>query len=75
MVKVTKKIDIIATAAVATTLAVEKVTRLAEECGVKCLHLDSRMDERRRWNNDFEIEGLSGKVEVCVRRIRDLEVR
>jgi len=60
--------------AIATSLEAAKVERIADECGVKCTLVDTSLQGKGKWINDFEIEGLSGKVEGCVRRIKDLEV-
>lgn len=62
-------------AAISTTLAVEKVARIAEECDVKVTLVDTRMGSGRKWFNDFEVEGASGKVDAFIARIKDIEVR
>lgn len=63
------------TAAMATTLTVEKTARIADECGVKIILLDTRRREDREWVNDFDVEGSPGKVEAFLARVKEVEVR
>lgn len=59
--------------AFSTMLTVEKVEYVADECGVKVVLVDSSMQKGRQWLNDFEVEGVTGKVEAFLFKIKDRE--
>jgi acyl-CoA synthetase (AMP-forming)/AMP-acid ligase II len=59
--------------AFSTFLPVEKVELVADECGVKAVLVDSSMQKGRQWLNDFEVEGVTGKVEAFLYKIKDKE--
>lgn len=60
---------------VSTTLAVDKTERIADECGVKLTLVETRFQKNRKWLNDFDVEGASGKVDAFLTRIKELEVK
>ncbi len=68
------KDKLVITVAMSTTLTVEKAERIAEECGVKIILLDTRMRKDREWVNDFDVEGSPGKVDSFLARVKDVEV-
>lgn len=61
------------TAQFSTLLPVEKVEIVADECGVSIELVDSSMQKGRVWLNDFEVEGLTGKVEAFLVKIKERE--
>ncbi len=63
-----------ASAALSTTVSAEKVERIADECGVQITLVDTRMRSDRKWINDFEVEGPTGKVDAFIARVRDVEI-
>ncbi|HWR40222.1 MAG TPA: hypothetical protein VN611_12055 [Patescibacteria group bacterium] len=63
------------TAAISTPLLPEKAARLADECGVQLVLVETRLVERRCWFHDFEVEGHAGKVDAFLAKVKDLEVR
>lgn len=60
-------------AALSTLLAVKKVQRIADECGVTLTLVDTHFRPDHEWVNDFEVEGGPGKIDVFLKRIEDLE--
>lgn len=57
-----------------TALPQVKVERIADECGIEAVFIESRLRSDRRWDNEFEIRGEAGKVDGFLLRIKDLEV-
>lgn len=68
------KSKVTVSAALTTAVVVEKVERIAAECGVKLTLVETRLRKDRRWVNDFEVEGAPGKVDRFLGRIQDVEV-
>lgn len=58
--------------ALTTILSTEKVEKVADECNIKAVFLESRFS-KKGWVNDFEVEGDAGKVDGFMIRIHELE--
>lgn len=65
---------IIINQALVTTLAQRKVERIADECGVAAVFVESRLRQDRQWLNEFEVHGEAGKVDGLFLRVKELEV-
>ncbi len=61
--------------ALSTLLAVKKVQRIADECGVTLTLVDTHFRSDHQWVNDFEVEGSSGKIDAFLVRVKDVETR
>lgn len=69
------KDKLVITVAMSTTLTIEKTERIAGECGVKIILLDTRLRKDREWVNDFDVEGSPGKVDSFLERVKDVEIK
>ncbi len=57
-----------------TSLQQAKIERIADECAIEAIFIESRLCRDRHWVNEFEIRGEAGKVDGFLLRIKDLEV-
>ena len=69
------KFNLNGSVALATLLVVEKVQRIAAECGVTLTLVDTRFRPDHQWVNDFEVEGAPGKIDAFLKRIKDVETK
>jgi hypothetical protein len=58
--------------AVATSLTVERVAKLADEACIQLTHVEVRMAGKGKWINDFEVSGPPGKVAGFFERLEEI---
>jgi len=61
--------------ALSTLLVVRKVQRIADEAGVTLTLVDTHFRPDHEWVNDFEVEGMPGKIDAFLKKIKDIETK